>query len=77
MEEEKLQMAAATARQNNASINHNSAFEQKRAFTDNPNHNNRFYRGKFLNTVIICIFKNCFVFYPFLESEVMLKVGHD
>ena len=40
--------AAATRENNNSSLKRNSVFEMKRAFTDNPNQNNRFYRGKFL-----------------------------
>lgn len=46
----------------------------KRAFTDNLNQNNRFYRGKYnLSPQFI---SNNMVFID-VESEVLSKVGHD
>jgi len=48
----------------------------KRAFTDNLNHNNRFYRGKYNLSQQLCI-ANTIVSLIFVESEVLSKVGHD
>ena len=46
----------------------------KRAFSDNPNHNHRFYRGK---SFIIFGHSIDFVYSFLTESEVLSKVGID